>query len=166
MRGNADTVGTMAPERALNHGFSLIELMIVVAVVGILAAIAYPSYQEHVVRTKRADAMAALMSASEALERYKANNNFNYGGASLAGGGGTVVFTNQVPTDGGTPYYNLALSADPLAAGATVYTLTATPTGSMDGKDGNLTITQTGARTWTDKAGTHHDCWPKGGSGC
>ena len=54
-----------------NKGFTLIELMIVVAIIGILAAIAYPSYQEYVRRTKRTDAQADMMELANRLQRYK-----------------------------------------------------------------------------------------------
>ena len=56
------------------QGFSLIELMIVVAVIGILAAVAYPAYQDYVIRSKRADAMNALASVRIAQEKYRANS--------------------------------------------------------------------------------------------
>ncbi|WP_156504400.1 type IV pilin protein, partial [Oleiphilus sp. HI0066] len=57
------------------QGFSLIELMIVVAIIGILAAIAYPSYQENVASTHRANAQSELMGLSSALERWYTQNN-------------------------------------------------------------------------------------------
>lgn len=132
-------------------GFNLIELMIVVAIVGILASIAYPSYQDYVIKSKRADGMAALMNAAQAMERYKVNN-YNYSVADLG-----TVFATQVPTDGaGAAYYTLSV-----AATATTYTLTATPVNSMAGKDDPLTLTHTGAKTWGAKT-----CWPEGGNGC
>jgi len=55
-------------------GFTLIELMIVVAVIGILAAVAYPAYQDYVIRSKRGDAMNALAAVRIAQEKYRANN--------------------------------------------------------------------------------------------
>lgn len=141
-----------------NKAFTLTEILIVVAIVGILAAIAYPSYENQITRSKRADAMAAMMNAAQAMERFRANNfSFNVPGADIS-----VVYANQVPTDGGTAYYTLALSN----VSASSYTLTATPTGSMAGKDGALTLTETGARTWTDKNNSLHNCWPTDSSTC
>jgi len=129
--------------------FTLIELMIVVAIIGIITAIAYPAYDEQVTKAKRADAMAALMSASQSYERYRANN-FDYN-VALA-----TIFSAQVPVDGGTAYYTLSNTAP--ATGS--YTLLATPIGSMAGKNA-LTLTNTGARTWGAYA-----CWPESASSC
>lgn len=135
-----------------NKAFTLVELMIVVAIVGILSAIAYPSYEQYVIRSKRADAMGALMNLAQAMERYKVNN-YNYGISGISD-----VFVDQVPVDGGTAYYTL--SAVPTDAN-TGYLLTATPTGSMSGKDTPLTLTHTGAKTWNGK-----NCWPESGNSC
>lgn len=136
--------------------FTLIELMIVVAIIGIITAIAYPSYDRYVVRSKRADAMSALMLAAQSYERFRANS-FNYDTAL------TNIFAGQVPVEGGTAYYTLTNSAQ--ADGS--YTLTATPTGSMAGKDGPLTLSNTGARTWDDGGGgAVNQCWPEGGNTC
>ncbi|MCW9018005.1 MAG: type IV pilin protein [Kangiellaceae bacterium] len=139
-----------------NRGFTLVEIMIVVAIVGILFAIAYPSYQNYIIRSKRADAMGALLNAAQAMERYKVNNYDYDVGTNIA-----TVFATQVPVDGGTAYYTLSI-----ASTATTYTITATPTGSMAGLDGALTLRNTGARQWTDSGGTTQNCWPEGGNTC
>jgi type IV pilus assembly protein PilE len=141
--------GIQAGRRA--KGFTLIEVMIVVAIVAILASIALPAYQDSVRKAKRGDAKGALMGFANAMERYYTTNTTFTGAAS--GGGNTgapTIFSTQVPVDGGTAYYNLTISA----ATASTYTLTATATGTMAG-DGNFTLTNTGARTWKGAAG-----WP------
>jgi len=141
------------------RGFSLVELMIAVVIIGILASIAIPQYRRSVTRAERADAMAGLQSAAAALERFKVSRgNFTYTGATIGPAG---VFTNQVPVEGGTPYYNLVLV---VAADGSTYTLTANPTGSMVGQDGPLTITNTGAKTWTNASGATRNCWPTSGN--
>ncbi|MGX5174414.1 type IV pilin protein [Aliikangiella sp. IMCC44653] len=134
-------------------GYTLIELMIVIAIIGVVASFAYPSYTNYVIRAKRSDAMAALMNAAQAMERFK-TNNFNYN----VGDDITTVFADQVPVDGGEAYYTL--SVDNNDAG-TQYTLTATPTGSLAGKDSPLTLTHTGQRGWGAKT-----CWPAKNSSC
>lgn len=134
-------------KRARSKGFTLIELMIVIAILGILAAIAIPSYQDSVRRAKRADAQGALMGLANAMERhFTANNTFL--GAGSPDTGAPTIFSTQVPVDGGTAYYNLTISA----ATASSYTLTATATGSQAG-DGNFTLSNTGAKTWNGNPG-------------
>lgn len=134
-------------------GFSLIELMIVVAVIAIIAAIAVPSYNRYVTRTKRTDAMGVLLSAAQAVERFKANNNFSYAGADTSN-----VIPTQVPSDGGDAYYTIAFQGTPTA---TTYTLIATPTGSQPASDGTLTINEKGQKKWNS-----NDCWPESGDSC
>jgi type IV pilus assembly protein PilE len=136
-------------------GYTLIELMIVIAIIGVIAAFAYPSYTNHVVRSKRADGMAALMNAAQAMERYK-TNNFNYN----VGDDISVVFASRVPVDGPAADAYYTLSVDNNGAG-TEYTLTATPTGSLLGKEQPLTLTHTGQRGWGSKT-----CWPTKNSSC
>ncbi len=138
------------------QGFTLIELMIVVAIVGILSAIVYPSYEQYVIRSKRADAMAALNIAAQAIERYRANNYSYETGDDIK-----QFFADQVPVEGGTAYYTLSI-----VDSVTTYTLTAKPTGNMAGRDGALTLTNAGERSWTDKDDVSHPCWPEGGNSC
>ncbi|KKM62341.1 hypothetical protein LCGC14_1522670, partial [marine sediment metagenome] len=121
-------------------GFTLLELMIVVAIIGIIASIAYPSYQEQVRQTRRANAQASLMELASYMERFY-TENFTYNNANLP--------FSQSPKSG-TAFYQITL---PVAT-TTAYTLRATAQGGQaaDAACTPLTITQTGA---TGPAG----CW-------
>jgi type IV pilus assembly protein PilE len=99
--------------RAKASGFSLIELMIVVAVVAILATIAYPSYQDHIRKSRRVEAQAVLIDIQLRQERYRANNT-TYGTLEQIGGGPSGVITN---------FYTFTVSDPPQN---NTYTVTAT----------------------------------------
>lgn len=133
------------PNSKAPSGFTLIELMVVVAIIGILAAIAYPSYTQYVIRSKRTDAQAIMMENAQFLERYFTTNG-TYAGAALP--------TTQSPKNG-TANYNLTL---PVLT-ATTYTIRAAPTGSFsDPLCGVLTVDQTGLKGESG-TGTIGDCW-------
>jgi type IV pilus assembly protein PilE len=126
------------------RGFTLIELMITVAVVAILAAVAIPSYQQHILKSRRAQAKADLVEAAQLLERYHTVQNTYVGFA--------LPFT-QSPRDGASRY-TLSLGN----ASATAFTLTAAP-GTTQSKDkcGTMTLDQVGRKT-PDNA-TVEGCW-------
>ncbi|WP_313928259.1 type IV pilin protein [Pseudoxanthomonas sp.] len=125
-------------------GFTLIELMIVVAVIAILAAIAYPSYLEYVIKSRRTAAAACLQQHAQVMERYF-TTNLTYVGAP------GPVCDAAVPQ-----FYNVGFSG---AAAARAYVLQAVPTGSQnDPRCGTLTINAQGVRTKSG-TGTLAACW-------
>lgn len=129
-----------------NKGFTLIEVMIVVAVVAILAAIAYPSYQQHVQRTHRAAAAACMFEHAEFMERYFTTNG-SYLSATLP----TLGCQNEQGAR-----YTFAFNGTPTA---TAFALTATPKGAQTkDKCGTLGLNQAGTKS--NSAGiTQSDCF-------
>lgn len=138
-------------------GFTLIELMVTVAIIGILASIAYPSYQDSVMKSRRADAEGALLGLANAMERHFTETNSYLGAGTTAGNTGSpTIFSTTSPVDGGTPYYNLTISA----AATSSYTLTAAPTGAQANDTcGSLTLTQTGVKGVNGTGATVANCW-------
>jgi type IV pilus assembly protein PilE len=125
----------------MQRGFTLIEVMITVAIVGILTAVALPAYSDYVTRSRLSEAFTVLGAAQPAAEQYWAN------------GRKYDDFANFPAT---TPNFSYALSN----ASASTYTLTATGTGKMAGFV--YTINQSGARATTASPtgwGTRTDCW-------
>lgn len=127
------------------NGFSLIELMITVAIVGILASIAYPSYQSSITKSRRADAKGALLGFSNAMERlFTETGEYKKAAEAAADTGLPTIFAQQSPVDGSEAFYILTIHA----ATANSYTLRATPTGVQTGDDcGNLELTNAGVKT-------------------
>ncbi len=131
-------------------GFTLLELLITIAIIGILASIAYPSYQNSVLKTRRTDGKSALLAAAGKQESYFSSSN-SYSSTITDLGGNTS-------SDG---YYTLAVTNPSCATsvnGVTIYscfTLTATATGGQTSDTGctTLTLNHAGVKTPVD------GCW-------
>ena len=138
--------------RGSTKGFSLIELMIVVAIIAVLSAIAYPTYTRHIIKTRRAAATACLSQYANYMERYY-TTNMAYNKAGTTDNVLPNLDCRSVQQTGNYYGYDFGTPT------ASTYTLTATPkSGSAQASDscGALTLDQTGAR---NAAGGVANCW-------
>lgn len=141
------TFGKMQQQRARTRGVTLIELMIAIAVIAILAAIAFPSYQEQMRKTRRADGKAELMETAQQLERcYTRFSRYNDGNCGVA-----------LPSNSSEGYY--VVSATAITASA--FTLDATPQADQanDASCGVLRLTSTGQQGSQGQSTDANECW-------
>lgn len=139
--------------RGRSTGFTLVELMVVLAIIAILAAIAIPAYTRYGFRARRPDGQKLVLAIANAEERYYALHNA-YGDVATIGFAATATATS----DAG--YYTATVSTSAVNSfAAQAYTMTAVPTG-IQVKDacGSLTLTSTGVKSQTGTT-TNGNCW-------
>lgn len=137
-------------------GFNLVELLAVVLIVGLISAIALPSYNKYVVSTRRAEAQSALLGLANAIERHKLRTGSYRGIANPDTLGTPTIFATQAPIEGAAKMYDLRVTFD-----ASSYTVFAIPIiGALQEGNGPLSLTHTGERAW-DSAndGSYSSSW-------
>jgi len=143
------------------RGFTLIELMITVAVIGILAAVAYPSYTQYIVRANRSAAQSFMYSVANKQEQYMLDAR-TYAGA-------LSELSITVPTDVSSKYtisvsctMPVATGTCTAAVGTPAYVITGAPIGTQsdnDAKCGTVSVNQLGTKTKSGTASAVTDCW-------
>ena len=141
-------------------GFTLVELVIAVAIVAILAAIAVPTYSSYITRTRRAAAAACTSQIANYMERFY-TTNLRYDQATDATPNGDPKLECEAANETGQ-YYSYSGFSTATGATATTYLISATPIGSQLARDtqcATLTLDQAGVRNISGGTGTAAKCW-------
>ena len=149
----------MTNPRIRQRGMNLIELLVVVAIVGILGAVAYPSYVQHIVDTKRTASRSVLMQVADRQQQFFMDNK-TYAAdlTDLGYGANPLVIADdgrEVASGDAQSVYSISLSN----VATTTYTATAAPLNGQLARDtycGSMTLDQTGNRS---QSGSGTDCW-------
>ncbi len=126
---------------SFHYGFSLLELLVTMAIISILAVIAYPSYQSHIIKTRRNDGKISLLHLAAQMERYYATHN-SYQGAIIGGNKTSTIQANNISSEG---WYTMQISQ----SNRDSYVLQAIPRQHQSTSDkscGTLTLNQQGIR--------------------
>ena len=136
--------------RGHNGGFTLMELLIVITIIGVLASIAYASYSNSVVASRRKAAAACLLEVSQHMERVY-TTSLSYAGVTAAP---ALSCRTEL-----SAFYTIGLNGTPTA---TTYALQAVPQGAQAGKDtkcATLGLNQAGTKTFSGTGGSVSSCW-------
>ena len=141
----------MTDKPTLNKGFTLVEMIIVVTIIGVFAAIVYPNYQRYVIKTKRTDMMSEMYNTASEIESRKLAQGA-YSNTLITGLGGN--YPKQ-----GKALYTVSITPNPLTA---KWIITAVPvSGNQMASDGNLTLNYQGIKcrivNTTRKCGTDNE---------
>jgi type IV pilus assembly protein PilE len=150
------------PVRRSVRGFTLIEVMVAVAIVGILLAIAFPAYNQSARKSRRSDAKAALLDLAQREERYMSTTNQYTNSAPLLGYAASATLTPASPMSvlsGNTAYYNLSVVTSTASGPAFTATAARTGTQTADSQCGDYSLDSTGKQTVSNATQTAADCW-------